>query len=55
MVIHQSLARHFYGGTGKCLHTLRADGPYAGMNITGAIGISAAQKAALKTLGAVDE
>lgn len=40
--------------TGECLYTLRADGPYAGMNITGVTGISAAQKAALKALGAVD-
>jgi WD40 repeat protein/DNA-binding SARP family transcriptional activator len=40
--------------TGACLYTLRADGPYAGMNITGVTGISAAQKAALKALGAVE-
>ncbi len=41
--------------TGICLQTLRAPGPYAGMNITGVTGISAAQKAALKALGAVEE
>jgi len=41
--------------TGACLQTLRTPGPYAGMNITGVTGISAAQKAALKTLGAVEE
>jgi WD40 repeat protein/DNA-binding SARP family transcriptional activator len=41
--------------TGACLQTLRADGPYAGMNIAGVTGISEAQKAALKALGAVDE
>jgi hypothetical protein len=29
-------------------------GPYAGMNITGASGISDAQKATLKQLGAVE-
>lgn len=40
--------------TGVCLHTLRADGPYAGMNITGVTGMSVAQKAALKALGAVE-
>ena len=31
-----------------------ADGPYAGMNISGVTGISPAQKAALKALGAVE-
>jgi WD40 repeat protein/predicted ATPase/DNA-binding SARP family transcriptional activator len=36
------------------LHTLRAPGPYEGMNITGVTGISDAQKASLKALGAVD-
>jgi WD40 repeat protein len=41
--------------TGTCLRVLRAEGPYAGMNIAGVTGISDAQKAALKTLGAVDE
>jgi WD40 repeat protein/DNA-binding SARP family transcriptional activator len=41
--------------TGACLHTLRAPGPYAGMNIAGATGISDAQKASLKALGAVEE
>ena len=40
--------------TGNCLQTLRTPGPYAGMNITGITGISAAQKAALKALGAVE-
>ena len=40
--------------TGACLETLRADGPYAGMNITGVMGISVAQKAALMALGAVE-
>lgn len=35
--------------------TLRAPGPYAGMNIRGTTGISQAQKAALMALGAVDE
>ena len=38
-----------------CLATLRAPGPYAGMNITGVTGISEAQKAALMALGAVEE
>ncbi|MDQ2995838.1 MAG: hypothetical protein M3R61_02100 [Chloroflexota bacterium] len=41
--------------TGVCLYTLRAPGPYAGMNIANATGISDAQKTALKALGAVVE
>ena len=41
--------------TYECLHQLYAPGPYAGMNITGVAGISDAQKAALKALGAVEE
>lgn len=40
--------------TGACLQTLRADGPYARMNISGVTGISAAQKAALSALGALE-
>jgi WD40 repeat protein len=39
--------------TGACLHQMRTPGPYAGTNITGAVGISEAQKAALRALGAV--
>ena len=41
-------------GHDAAVDTLRAEGPYAGMNITGVTGISAAQKAALKSLGAVE-
>jgi WD40 repeat protein/DNA-binding SARP family transcriptional activator len=40
--------------TGACLRVLRAPGPYAGMNITGATGITEAQRAALRALGAVE-
>ena len=40
--------------TGDCLRTLLADRPYEGMNIRGAIGLTAAQKAILKALGAVE-
>jgi WD40 repeat protein len=40
--------------TGKQEHVLRAPVPYAGMNITGVTGISEAQRAALKALGAVE-
>jgi WD40 repeat protein/DNA-binding SARP family transcriptional activator len=41
--------------SGVCLKTLRPPGRYAGMNISGAIGLTEAQKAALKALGAVEE
>ncbi|MBE9127453.1 MULTISPECIES: NACHT and WD40 repeat domain-containing protein [unclassified Coleofasciculus] len=40
--------------TGKCLKTLR-DRPYEGMNITGVKGLTEAEKATLKTLGAVED
>lgn len=40
--------------TKQCRQTLRAPGPYAGMNISGASGLSEAQKVALKALGAVE-
>lgn len=41
--------------TGVCLHTLRPTGLYDGMKITGATGLTHAQKASLKVLGAVEE
>jgi WD40 repeat protein/transcriptional regulator with XRE-family HTH domain len=41
-------------GTGECLKTLRDDRLYEGMNIRGAQGLTAAQQAALKALGAVE-
>lgn len=41
--------------SGALLHTLEAAGPYEGMNITGATGLTEEQKAALKALGAVEE
>ncbi|MBD3886861.1 hypothetical protein IFO70_35085 [Phormidium tenue FACHB-886] len=40
--------------TGKCLETLRSNRPYEGMNITGVSGITEAQKATLKALGAIE-
>ena len=40
---------------GQCLQTLQAPGPYEGMTITDVTGISEAQKATLKMLGAVEE
>ena len=41
--------------TGKCLKTLRANRPYEETNITFATGLTEAQKAALKALGAVEQ
>lgn len=40
--------------TRECYGVLRSEGPYARMNITGVTGLTAAQVAALKRLGAVD-
>ncbi len=39
---------------GRCLKVLRAPRPYYGMNINGVTGLTEAQKATLKTLGAID-
>ncbi|BAU43274.1 NB-ARC domain-containing protein [Leptolyngbya sp. O-77] len=39
--------------TGECLKTLTSDRPYEGMNITGVTGLTPAQKASLKVLGAI--
>ena len=41
--------------SGACVEILQPPGPYAGMNIAGATGISDAQRAALQTLGAVED
>ena len=43
------------GKTGERLKTLRAERPYEGMNITGVMGITEAQKLALCALGAFAE
>ncbi|MDJ0589135.1 MAG: NB-ARC domain-containing protein [Pleurocapsa sp. MO_226.B13] len=40
--------------TGECLKTLRPARPYEGMNIAGVTGLTEAQKATLKSLGAVE-
>jgi WD40 repeat protein len=40
--------------TGECLKTLRAARPYESMNIRGVTGLTEAQKATLKALGAVE-
>jgi WD40 repeat protein len=40
--------------TGECLKTLRSKRPYEGMNVTGVTGLTEAEKATLKALGAVE-
>ncbi|MBD2088358.1 WD40 repeat domain-containing protein [Microcoleus sp. FACHB-1515] len=40
--------------TGKALHTIRTPRPYEGMNVTGVVGVSDAQKATLRALGAIE-
>jgi WD40 repeat protein/transcriptional regulator with XRE-family HTH domain len=40
--------------SGRCVNTLRRERPYEQMNITGVSGLSSAQKAMLRTLGAVE-
>ncbi|PSB08749.1 hypothetical protein C7B76_26110, partial [filamentous cyanobacterium CCP2] len=40
--------------SGECLHTLRAERPYEGMNIFGVTGVTEAQKATLRALGAIE-
>lgn len=41
--------------TGECLKTIRSDRPYERMNITGVTGLTEAQKASLRALGAIEE
>jgi len=41
--------------SGSCLRIMTPSGPYAGMDITGATGLTPAQVAALQTLGAVSD
>ncbi|ARV59629.1 hypothetical protein BZZ01_14200 [Nostocales cyanobacterium HT-58-2] len=41
--------------TGECIKILRSPRPYEGMNITGTVGLSEAQRATLLALGAVEE
>jgi WD40 repeat protein/DNA-binding SARP family transcriptional activator len=47
--------RLWRSASGECVAVLRAPGPYAGMNIAGAAGLTEAQRKALITLGAVEE
>jgi WD40 repeat protein len=41
--------------TAECLHTLRSDRPYERMNITRVKGLTEAQKATLRSLGAIED
>ncbi len=41
--------------TGECIRTLRPPRPYEGMNITGATGLTDAQRETLKQLGAIED
>ncbi|CAN5862685.1 NB-ARC domain-containing protein [soil metagenome] len=41
--------------TGECVETLSIPGPYEGMEITGVMGITAAQLTVLKALGAIEQ
>jgi WD40 repeat protein/DNA-binding SARP family transcriptional activator len=52
---HDGTLRVWDALSGANVHILRVPGPYDGMNITGAMGITEAQRVALKALGAQDE
>lgn len=41
-------------GAGRCVQTIQMEDPYTGMDISGATGITPAQRATLKALGAID-
>ncbi len=51
---HDETIRLWEVASGACVDTVRVEGPYAGMNIAGVMGLSAEQVAALKALGAVE-
>lgn len=51
---HDETVKLWHPQTGECLRTLQSDRPYEGMNITGVTGLTEAQKATLKTLGALE-
>jgi WD40 repeat protein/DNA-binding SARP family transcriptional activator len=51
---HDGTIRLWEPLSGDCRQVLTIPGPYAGMNITGMTGVSEAQLAALKSLGAVE-
>jgi WD40 repeat protein/DNA-binding SARP family transcriptional activator len=49
------MIRYWDVRTGASVRTLHVDGPYVGMNITGATGLTEAQRSALKALGALED
>jgi WD40 repeat protein len=51
---HDQALRVWNLETEECTQILHTDKPYHGMNITGVTGITSAQKATLKALGAID-
>ncbi|WZF20352.1 NB-ARC domain-containing protein [Nostoc sp. UHCC 0302] len=51
---HDETIRLWDVRTGECLKTFRADRLYEGMNIRGAQGLTAAQQATLRALGAIE-
>ncbi|MGB3532173.1 MAG: NB-ARC domain-containing protein [Microcoleaceae cyanobacterium] len=51
---HDQALRVWNLATEECIQIFHTDQPYHGMNITGVTGITTAQKAALKALGAID-
>ena len=59
MLSHHSLFHHYpillwERQTGQCLLTLRGERPYERMNISSVTGITEAQRASLKALGAIE-
>lgn len=46
--------KYWSTATGECLQTLQSPRPYEGMIFTGATGLTAAQRATLQALGAID-
>lgn len=46
--------RLWEAASGRCLAAIPLELPYAGMNVLGATGISAAQRAAIRALGAIE-
>jgi WD40 repeat protein/transcriptional regulator with XRE-family HTH domain len=52
---HDETIKIWHVQTGECLKTLRSERPYEHMNITNVEGLSEAQKAALKVLGAIED
>lgn len=52
---HDETIKFWSINTGECLRTIKFERLYEGMNITGATGLTAAEKATIRALGAIDE